>query len=172
MANTPKYNHLGGIVIDMDADEGNVTYTAAVVQSGSGATGPSWSWATQLAKGDMVKMTGDWRVIEATAGDQEILGFCTETPRWDGANQVPWMTAGASATTDYRTVTVELLGLFVRAVTMATGATTSVVGGYVAPHASVQHQWDKDTTANNTYVMKAGAAGAESVVLFGWLGVF
>lgn len=159
-----------GLRIAMQTNEGNVTVSPSTIVTGSGSTTDSWSWATPTAKGDFLDMDGDWRVKHAVANTQNLAGVAFDDPRWEGGEAVPWTASGV--TTDYRTVVVELFGLFIRELLMATGAATSVVGGYVAPHASVQDEWDKDTTANNTFVLVAAAAGANSMVLMGWWGAF
>ena len=172
MANTPKFEHLNTIVITMDVTEGNITITTDVIQDKAGGTGTSYSWASQVAQNYHLIMNTDFLCAIASAGEQEILGWADSNPRWMGNGPDPWIgdmvTSGtAFATTAYRSVSIGLLGQFIREVPVGAGGTATEIPGFAKPHASVAHTWEKDATGNGTMVIKLAAAGSNTVVMFG-----
>ena len=167
-----RYQHEQGLLLSFEADEGNVTVAEDVVNRGSGSQTTTFTWVSQIRRGNFMEISADWEVQIVSGGTTTILGIADSEPRWHGGKNIPWTVSGA--TTDLRSLTVETFGTFTREVLIATGGTTAAVGGGIIPDSSVANEWEgiAASLGNKSYVLVAAAADANAVVLYNFYGAF
>jgi hypothetical protein len=166
MAELPNQGQLGPR-FTFKCNEGNVT-----IQTGSPVGGDVSIpvFASPIADGDWVKLTGDRLISKCAATDPETIGQVVGTPSW-------WNTKQPTANKTWgnyepRRVTVECMCKAIRTVQLEAANTEVTYGMMVKLGATTAQRFDKATVENYTRVIVSGGAssGAKIPVMFGFYG--
>ena len=160
----------GDIEIPMFLEEGTCTVATGVqLEAGTGLT---WTFASEIKKGDIVVLhTTDRTVKQSSTGATEVFGRVIDTPRWVGPRPTTTSTTG---TYNRRIATVRVFGSGVYQVELEAANTAISVGLSVKVGASTVGKFDlyHASNLNNTRVIQAatGSSGGKIGVVFGFYG--
>ena len=163
-----EYDHLKNEIVTFDVDQGDLAVSFEITQH-SGAKDKVLIWVNPMLTGNMAFITANWRVVNQTAGLQNILGIAIQEGAYEESRNKLNLAVGTHPNI-FIQIAIEIFGDFIRRVTYPT--TNPTLGGSIKPHASVLSGWQGDGSPNHTYTLWVDSVALFAIVLFGWWGAF
>ena len=155
-----------GVTHVFKAKQGN--RTAATIRDGSGKR-KGVTYASEIEKGDWVKLSGNEEVVKCSAGDTTAIGIAMDDYYHVGA--IPTTSANWGSYTNNCYVKVETFGRIIKTVPLEAANSAVSVGNYIKVGSTTYGKFDKDSNATNAIALEAADAssGALIKVLFGFI---
>ena len=155
-----------GVTHVFKAKQGN--RTAATIRDGMGRR-KGVTYASEIEKGDWVKISGDNEVTKCSAGDTNAIGIAMDDYYHVGA--IPTTSANWGSYTNNCCVKVETFGRKIETVQLEAANSAVTAGNYIKVGSTTYKRFDKDTNATNAIALEGASAssGALIQVLFGFI---
>lgn len=155
-----------GVTHVFKAKQGN--RTAATIRDGAGKR-KGVTYASEIEKGDWVKISGDNEVTKCSAGDTNAIGIAMNDYYHVGT--IPTTSANWGSYTNNCYVQVETFGRVIKTVQLEASNSAVTAGNYIKVGSTTYNRFDKDSNATHAIALEGATAssGARIEVLFGFI---
>ena len=155
-----------GVTHIFKAKQGN--RTAGPQYNGFGKT-KGVSYASDIHKGDLVKISGDEEVVKCSVGDTTAIGVAMDDFYHVGA--IPTTSANWGSYDNNCYVKVETFGRTIKTVQLEAANSAVTAGNYIKVGSTTYGRYDKDSNSTNAIALEAATAssGARIKVLVGFI---